>query len=51
MDAPPTISFGVGTEMPHAHQEDMKSVITHIMGFPGASRTDSPAGLKMAGES
>lgn len=52
MDTPPKMWFGVGTEdVGTAHQEDMQRVITHIMRFPGASRTDSPASLKMAGES
>lgn len=37
--------------MPHARQEDTKSIITHLMRFPRASRTDLPAGLKRAGDS
>lgn len=37
--------------MPHAHQGDSKSRITHIMRFPRVGKTDFPAGLKRAGES
>lgn len=47
----PKVGLVLKLMMPHAHQEDMRSTITHIMRFPGASRIDSPEALKMTGES